>query len=50
MFLKSKCRLAGKIGTYEMPEDTYYEIDEELDWDIIEMLIGRRKKNGDGDE
>lgn len=50
MFLKSKCRLAGKIGTYAMPEDTYYEIDEELDWDIIEMLIGRRKKNGDRDE
>ena len=46
-FLKSNCRLAGRIGTYVMPADTYYEIDEELDWDIIEMLINRRKKLGD---
>lgn len=32
------CRLSGKIGSYEMPEKTYFEIDEPGDWHIIELL------------
>ena len=28
-FNESKCRVSGKIGFYEMPSYTYFEIDEE---------------------
>ena len=37
--LKDKCRLSGKIGTYELPPETAYEIDEEKDFIIIENLM-----------
>lgn len=37
--LKDKCRLSGKISTYELPSYTAYEIDEESDWIIIEELM-----------
>lgn len=40
---KGKCRLYGKIGTYIMPEESYYEIDEESDWIIIEDLLKNRE-------
>ena len=32
-------RLSGKIGIYEMPEYTYFELDEEDDWIIAENLM-----------
>ena len=38
-----KCRLGGKIGIYEMPEETGIEIDEPSDWEMIEMLLEKRK-------
>ena len=38
-FFKNKNRLSGNIGCYEMNEKTYYEIDSEDDWKIIENLI-----------
>ena len=41
-FLSSKCRISGKIGTYEMPSDTFFDIDEPDDWDIMELLLRRR--------
>ena len=41
--LKDKCRLSGKIGTYEMPSYTSYEIDEAEDWLIIENILKARK-------
>lgn len=41
--LKSKVRISGKIGLYEMPEETYFEIDEPNDWVIVESLLNRRK-------
>lgn len=41
--LKEKCRISGKIITYEMPAQTAYEIDEESDWLIVEELM---KKDG----
>ncbi len=39
--LKNKCRLSGKIGFYELPSYTAYEIDEETDWIIAEELMKR---------
>lgn len=41
---KGKCRLYGRIGTYIMPEYSYYEIDEEYDWKIIEEIMRYRLK------
>ena len=38
---KSKNRLSGKIGVYEMPEYTGIEIDEPDDWIIIENLMNK---------
>ena len=34
-----KCRISGKIGVYELPSYTSYEIDEPEDWIIIEALL-----------
>lgn len=34
-----KCRISGKIGVYELPAYTSYEIDEPEDWVIIEALL-----------
>ena len=36
--LQSECRISGKIGLYEMSEETYFEIDEPSDWLIMEQL------------
>ena len=38
---KSKNRLYGKICIYEMPEYTSVELDEELDFYIVEKLMER---------
>lgn len=38
-FNRSKCRLSGVIGHYEMPSYTLYEIDEEYDIEIISKLL-----------
>ena len=37
--LKTGCRLSGKITIYQMPTDTYHEIDEILDWHIVEKIM-----------
>ncbi len=34
-----KCRLSGKIGVYELPSYTAYEIDEPSDWIILENIM-----------
>lgn len=39
--LQSGNRLSGKIGIYEMPEYTAFEIDEPDDWQIMENLMRR---------
>ena len=39
--LQSGNRLSGKIGIYEMPEYTSFEIDEQDDWEIMENLMRR---------
>lgn len=41
--LNSGCRLSGKIGLYEMDENSYYEIDEPSDWPIVEILLKKNK-------
>jgi N-acylneuraminate cytidylyltransferase len=38
-FLRTKCRLTGRVGCQEMNEKSYYEIDEPSDWDIIEKIL-----------
>jgi len=42
--LKTQCRISGKIGVYEMPEETYFELDEPSDWIIIEDLLKQKRK------
>lgn len=37
--LESENRISGHIGLYEMDEKTYYELDSESDWKIIEKLL-----------
>ena len=37
-FLKKKCRLFGKIGTYEMSKIYSFQIDEREDVEIINSL------------
>ena len=39
---KGKCRLYGRIGTYIMDDLSYFEIDEENDWLIIENILKQR--------
>ncbi len=38
-FIKSGSRLSGRIGLYEMPDKTGLEVDEPLDWEIIEKQL-----------
>ncbi len=39
---RSRCRLGGRIGIFEMDESTAVEIDEPDDWQRVERLIIRR--------
>lgn len=44
---ESKNRISGRIRYVEMPENTYYEIDEPSDWKIIEgMMLERERDRG----
>ena len=38
-----KCRLSGKITAYQLPSYTAYEIDEPVDWIIVEELMQKLK-------
>lgn len=42
---KGNCRLYGRIGTYIMDDNSYYEIDEDVDWIIIENLLLNKNKS-----
>lgn len=43
--MQTKNRISGKIRCYEMDENTYYEIDEPEDWQIIEhQLLNAQKQ------
>lgn len=41
--LESGSRLSGNIFCYEMPPETYFELDEPSDWAIIENLLQKKK-------
>jgi CMP-N-acetylneuraminic acid synthetase len=41
---QTKCRLHGFIGLYVMPMERSFEIDNQVEWDICEMLM--EKRNG----
>lgn len=40
--LETKNRISGRIKAYEMSEDTFFEIDEPEDWNIIQEMLQRR--------
>lgn len=43
--LWDKCRISRtNVGLYEMPQDSYFEIDEPEDWGIVESLLLNRLK------
>lgn len=42
--LKTRCRISGKIVAYEMPEETYLEVDEKDQWSIMEQLLLNRQR------
>lgn len=42
--LKTQCRISGKMGVYEMPDETYFELDEPSDWIIMENFLKKRGK------
>ena len=44
--LETQCRLSGKIGTFEMDEETYFEIDEPSDWTIVEHFLSNYRRKG----
>jgi N-acylneuraminate cytidylyltransferase len=41
--LKTSSRLSGRIVCYEMPEETYFELDSLFDWIVIEHLLLEKK-------
>jgi CMP-N-acetylneuraminic acid synthetase len=43
ILLKKNCRLGGKIGIFEMSQETAIEIDEMEDWIFVENLLRSRK-------
>jgi YrbI family 3-deoxy-D-manno-octulosonate 8-phosphate phosphatase len=45
--LASRCRLSGRIEVVEMPEESYFEIDEASDWTIAEALLRARSRRAD---
>ncbi len=45
--LESRNRLSGNIRAYEMPEESYLEIDELCDWPIVEKILKNRNKGTD---
>lgn len=42
--LASENRISGNVKAVEMSEDTFFEIDEPSDWDMIQQLLERRQK------
>ena len=45
--LETSCRVSGEICTVEMPDESYFEIDEPSDWIIVESLLRRDRKEQD---
>ena len=45
--VESRSRLFGKIVAHEMPEQTFHELDEPVDWKIIEGFLLDRERGHD---
>lgn len=43
-------RISGRIKAVEMSEDTFYEIDEPSDWQIIENMLERRLRSANSED
>ena len=43
--LKSNSLFSGRLGFYEMPEDRSIDIDSQLDWEVVKMIM-EQKSNG----
>lgn len=43
--IKNKNRTSGKIATWEMMPESFFEIDEPSDWEIVEGLLSRTKRD-----
>ncbi len=41
--LENECRLFGKIAAFPMDEESFHELDEPLDWTIIESFLSQRE-------
>ena len=44
ILMKLNSRLGGKISYYLMSDDKSYEIDTKTDWEILEILMPKRRK------
>jgi len=42
--LETRCRISGTIVAYEMPAETYCELDDLTDWTVAETLMKRREQ------
>ena len=47
ILLNSSKLITNNTGFFEMPENRSYDIDSELDWEVVEMIM-KKKKNNDG--
>ena len=43
--LKENSLFSGRLGFYEMPEDRSIDIDSQLDWEVVKMIM-EKKNNG----
>ena len=48
ILLDTECRLGGKIGFYEMSEEHSLEIDEPMDWTILEAIAKNKNELTNG--
>lgn len=44
---ESGSRLSGRIGSYEMSAETYFELDEPHDWRYVDHLLRSRMRTDD---
>jgi N-acylneuraminate cytidylyltransferase len=49
VLLAHQCRLGERVAVVEMDEETYFELDDEVDWRIMEGLFHRRQRRALGD-
>lgn len=47
LLLQTGSRLSGNVVGYEMDEKTYFEVDEPSDWDVVDLWLSARSKEGE---